>query len=74
MERPNSILGLAIHAARIRWEALGTRGRMVAVAAATFVTLAAASAGVHAMSCGSHCCGGCAAQQQQAHSGCPHSH
>jgi hypothetical protein len=73
MERPQSIVGLAIHAVRLRWQALSPKGRMAAVAVGTFVTLAAATAGVHAASCGACCHGGCPSQMQ-AHSGCPHSH
>ncbi len=72
MERPQSILGLTAHAARLRWQALTPRARMLTVALGTFMTLAAASAGVHvATGCSAHC-GGC--PSMAAHGGCPHAH
>lgn len=83
MERPNSILGLAVHAARLRWQALSPRMRMVAIAAATFGTLAAGTAAVHVATCSSSCCSGCPSQAAAhgcphaaaaAHGDCPHSH
>ncbi len=74
MERPQSLVGLALHAARLRWQALTPKGRMAVVAVGTFMTLAAATAGVHAAGHGACCHGGCPSEMAAAHGGCPHSH
>ena len=71
MERPQNILGLAAHVVRLRWQALTSPQRMIAVATATFLGLAVASAGVH-MATGSCCASHCASHA--AEHGCPHSH
>ncbi|MBX7192746.1 MAG: hypothetical protein K1X94_11840 [Sandaracinaceae bacterium] len=68
MERPQSILGLATHLVRVRWQALSPRGRMAAVVVAAVVGASGAFAVRSAMSCGSECCahGGCPMAQAQA--------
>lgn len=73
MERPQSIVGLALHAARLRWQALTPRARMITVAAGTFFTLAAGAGAMHAMSdCGSCCHGGCPSHAAAQASPCHH--
>lgn len=75
MERPQNILGLAAHVVRLRWQALSSRERMIAVATATFLGLAVATAGVHAAQGGGCCASHCASHQAAAeHGGCPHAH
>jgi hypothetical protein len=56
MERPRSLIPLAIHAARVRWAQLGTVGRVAVVTAAVLV----GALGVRAAT-GAACCaaGGC---------------
>lgn len=56
MERPQSILGLATHLVRVRWQALSPRGRMAAVVVAGIVGASGAFAVRAATSCGD-CCG-----------------
>ncbi len=73
MERPQSIVGLALHAARLRWQALTPRARMITVAAGTFFTLAAGAGAMHAMGeCGSCCHGGCPSHAAAQESPCHH--
>lgn len=72
MDRPQSILGLVTHLARLRWQALSPRGRYAAIGVAAMLG-AAGAMGVHAMST---CCseGGCAASSDCAASAdCPSS-
>jgi hypothetical protein len=61
MERPRSIFGLVTHLARVRWQALSPRGRMLTVLA-TVGVLGVGAAGVQALGCG-ECC--------SSSSGCP---
>lgn len=61
MERPQSILGLTSHLARVRWQALSPRGRTAAVVVAAVLGASGAFAVKAAVS------GACCA----ASSGCP---
>jgi hypothetical protein len=71
MERPQSILGLATHAARLRWQALSPRGRFIAIGVGAMMT-GTALFGVK-MATGDCCCNGCdnaaSAQDTPCHGG-----
>lgn len=58
MERPQSILGLATHAARLRWQALSPRGRFIAIGVGALMT-GTALFGVKMAAGGCCCCHGC---------------
>lgn len=57
MERPSSTLGLLVHVARLRWQQLTARGRMLVTVAFAFVAFVAL-VGVR-MALGGCCAGGC---------------
>ncbi len=63
MERPNTILGLSTHLARMKWQALSPRARTAVVIVATVLGASGALA-VRAATCDGACCS----------SGCPSAH
>lgn len=71
MERPQSILGLATHAARLRWQALSPRGRFIAIGVGALMT-GTALFGVKMAAGGCCCCDSGCESAQVADAPCPY--